>query len=133
MKPSLRLTWTLWEGGECRGGNLPQPEWINVEAFLEPLRACRGSLSLDPQEPAELGPQICQVIADQGKFILMLGELDESDYNVRSFSNPDAGGEWQTVGGNRWSEGLICRDFAVVVRVFQEFFTTGNVSRSLLD
>lgn len=133
MKPSLRLTWTLWEAGECRGGNLPQPEWKDVEAFLEPLRAGRGSLSLDPLEPADLGPQICQVIADQGNFVLMLGEMDESDYNVRSYSNPNSAAEWQSVGGNLWSDGLICRDFAVVVQAFQEFFATGDVSRSLLD
>ena len=66
-------------------------------------------------------------------YVLMLGELDEQDYSIRSFSNKDAVPERVEILGDWWDSKMVCSEINVVTRVFREFFDTHNVSVATLD
>ena len=129
----LSLAWTIGSDGNCQGGNQKNPAWPDIEARLEQLRTRSGSVTLDILDGAEIGPQCLQVQCDRGNYLLSIGEVDEEDYQVRSFTNRDAESGRIEILGNAWDSRLICSDFNIVKMAFKEFFDLGDVSHDLLD
>jgi hypothetical protein len=126
------LSWTIGVGSDCQGGKQKKPSWLDIEAQLEQLRTHSGSVTLDIVDGAEIGPQSLQIQSDRGNYLLSIGEVDEEDYQVRSFTNKDAEPDRIEILGNSWDSKLVCSDFNIVRQAFKEFFDSGDVSHGLL-
>jgi hypothetical protein len=126
------VSYTIGVGERCRGGNQKGATWIIFVSLLGEIQIHGGSVTLEIEGGPKIGPQTLQVQAHQGKYLLMLGENHGEDYNVRSFNNLHAASGQTALLGNMWSSSMICFDFAIVCRAFDEFFYTGNVSHDLL-
>ena len=127
------LSWVFGAGDQASGGNKTLPAWQDIEFYLDEVKRRNGSLTLNVVDGPDVGPQLLQVFSDNGKYVLSLGEDDGEDYIVRSYLNPELKGSEYEVLGNTWGGELVCLDFSVVNDAFEEFFLTGNVSRSLLS
>ena len=129
----LSLSWSSGVGAGGLGGNKINPEWSDIEEALARLTTYSGTVTLDIVQIPDIGPQSLQVRGEQGKYVIMLGELDENDHNVRTFTNMDAGPGKIEILGDRWDSRIVCLDINVVTRAFREFFDTRNVSLEILD
>jgi len=133
MTPNLSLSWVIGSGAGARGGNQKRPEWHHIESLLEKLQDRSGSLTLRIIDAPESGPQSLQVIADNGQYLLMLGEIVDDDYDVRSYTNDCSETERIEILGDMWDPKQVCSDFGVVWQSFTQFFRDGNVSLNLLS
>jgi hypothetical protein len=132
MTGRLVASWTIGVDNRCTGDNRADPEWAEIERILEEIRARSGSLTIDLVDGPQTGAQSFQVLSDQGRFLLTLGEDDGVDYRVRSFTNPNASDVKVTVLGDMWSNKSLCTDFEVVRKAVKDFLNTGDVSHELL-
>jgi hypothetical protein len=127
------LSWVVGVGDQAKGGNKKLPAWQDVEFHLDEIEKEGGSLTLNVVDGPDVGPQLLQVFSDNGRYVLSLGEDDGENYIVRSYFNSGLKGSEYEILGNNWSGELVCLNFSVVKDAFEEFFLTGNVSRSLLS
>lgn len=81
----------------------------------------------------EPGPQTLQILADEGKYVLSLGENNGIDYIVRSYWNPELKDSEHKILGNIWNGEQLCLDFSIVKEALEEFFIRGDVSLKLLS
>lgn len=126
---NFKMSWTLYGNG----GNYRVLNWVDILNQLEQLRGKEGSLTLDMLSDINHGAEMLQVRTESGYYLITLGEIVEDEYQVRTcsdISKPDVG---MMILGDRWSERQLIKDFDFVVRVFKEFFNTGNVSKDLLN
>jgi hypothetical protein len=91
------------------------------------------TVTIDLIDGPEVGPQSLQVQTENGYFVLSLGEDDGEDYNVRTYANLSKDLQQVSILGNLWDSKLVCTDPDVVMKIFQDFFKTGDVSRDLLN
>ncbi|HEI6967673.1 TPA: hypothetical protein SK282_004366 [Yersinia enterocolitica] len=123
------FSWTL----DGKGGNKKEPTWDDIENQLNRLRDASGTLTLDVISDAEIGPEMLQVRTEHCYFIVMLGETTDDDYEVRSYWDMTQPDNKVEILGDYWPERQLTKDFDLVVRIFREFFDTGNVSTDLLN
>nr|WP_259462974.1 hypothetical protein [Pectobacterium parmentieri] len=83
-------------------------------------------------EPS-VGPVNIDVSTGNGFYLITLLEYSENDSDVRSYWDMSKVDNKITVLGEIWPERQLIKDFDLVVRVFKEFFDTGNVSTDLLN
>ena len=126
---NFSLKWTL----NGQGGRKNSPLWEEVEECLSKLKHKAGTLTLDAFESGNIGPDTLQVRAESGNYMLTLGKETDNDYKVRFYWDPSLTSEKLLILGDYWSERQLIKDFALVVRVFKEFFDTGNVSADILN
>lgn len=65
--------------------------------------------------------------------MLTLGEETDDDYRVRFYWDQSLSNCKLLIFGDYWPERQLTKDFELVVRVFKEFFDTGNVSADILN
>nr|WP_226906666.1 hypothetical protein [Serratia fonticola] len=65
--------------------------------------------------------------------MLTLGEETDDDYRVRFYWDQSLSNGKLLILGDYWPERQLTKDFELVVRVFKEFFDTGNVSADILN
>lgn len=122
------LSWTLNEGG----GSCDNPLWDDVEIKLLALRNRYGTITLDIHDN-DTGPQMLQIRAEAGNYLVMLGEIVNDDYEVRAYYNKKSTDEMVYILGDYWPNNQIITDFSFVTQVISEFFHTGNVQKKLLS
>jgi hypothetical protein len=127
------MSWTIGTESEIRGGHLIEPSFDQVMEKLASIATCPGTLSLDRLDGLAIGPQQLQVHSENNQYLITLGEKDADDYNVRSFTNKAAVAGQVEILGDYWDKKMICQDFQLVIKVFQEFLLTGDVSREILS
>lgn len=74
-----------------------------------------------------------QVRTEKGKYLLMLSETTEDDYEVRSYWDKSQPDEKVCILGDYWPARQVTRDFDLVYKIIKEFFDTGNVSAVLMN
>ncbi|MGB9096919.1 DUF6911 family protein [Erwinia sp.] len=126
---NLSLKWTL----NGQGGKKHLPQWEEVEECLSKLQGKAGTLTIDIYDNGNTGPDMLQLRAESGNYLLTLGEETDDDYNVRFYWDPSLTNEEISILGDYWSERQLIKDFDLVARVFKEFFYTGNVSSDILN
>jgi hypothetical protein len=127
----LNVSWTLSEGD---GGNMDEPDWQSVKNQLRQVLCGRGTVTLEGKDGDDMIRSL-QVRADNFKFVVTFGMETENDWIVRSYHNPkvfDAFG-MVSVLGDQWHACQICEDDALIIAIFKEFFTTGGLSKQLLN
>jgi len=109
------------------------PLWPDVLDFLNVLKNSSGSVNIRIINAPEVGPERLSVEAENGFYLVTLLEYDESGGDVRSIWNQTSSGENVMILGNYWPKRQLTKDFDLVVRIFKEFFDTGNVSNDILN
>ena len=110
------------------------PLWSDVIDFLNVLKKSSGSVNIRIINAPDIGPERLSVEAENGFYLVTLLEYDESGGDVRSIWNKTpSSGEHVIIRGNYWPERQLTKDFDLVVKIFKEFFTTGNVSTEVLN
>ncbi|MCP1108555.1 hypothetical protein M6G53_24675 [Serratia nevei] len=109
------------------------PLWSDVLDFLNALKNSSGSVNIRIINAPDVGPERLSVEAENGFYLVTLLEYDESGGDVRSIWDQTSSGESVMILGNYWPERQLTKDFDLVVRIFKEFFDTGNVSTELLN
>ncbi|WGO83818.1 DUF6911 family protein [Arsenophonus apicola] len=121
------LSWTL----NGIGGNCDNPIWADVEEKLTALKDGYGTLTLDIDDN-DIGPQMLQIRAETGHYLIMLGEIINDDYEVRTYYDEKSTKEEISILGDYWPKNQITTDFSFITQVVHEFFNTGNVQKHLL-
>jgi hypothetical protein len=149
----LRLHWSARSVIRRKPEKRENPSWPEIEDALGTVRDGPGWVSihvLDQSKGLEvtylngkryrsLGEPVnsLQVHADKGYYMLMLGELVDGEHQVRTYNKPSRdtalAGVQVDILGDPWSYNDLCRDFEIVVKIFREFFETGDVSQELMD
>ena len=127
------MSWVIGFGPSSQGGSLKAPTWVAIKEKLAEMSVRSGSVTLNLVEAPEIGPQSLEVLGEGGYYILTLGEDTGDDYVVRTFSNSVTSDGDISVLGNRWSRRLACTDLSLVVSIFEEFLSNGDVSREILN
>ncbi|MGI4850204.1 MAG: DUF6911 family protein [Janthinobacterium lividum] len=111
------------------GGNVDKPDWSLVQDKLRTVVSRKGTVTLDTLN--ENRNRSLQVRACSGKYLVTLGVETEEDWVVRGYVNPEnpLGNEMVDVSGDYWVSRSICMDKGLVKRIFQDFFTTDDVSK----
>lgn len=110
------------------------PLWSDVIDFLNVLKNSSGSVNIRIINAPDVGPERLSVEAENGFYLVTLLEYDKTGGDVRSiWDKACSSGESVMVLGNYWPERQLTKDFDLVVRIFKEFFDTGNVSTELLN
>jgi hypothetical protein len=125
---------------------IENPTVEQMQQYLEILRTNNGFLSLWKQlksKPTSPGMEITLYSdnheTDIQTYMVLLGEETEEGYDVRTFYNPVApynpeAPEGMTyMLGDCFAASSTVRNFTMVIHVFAEFLTTGDVSKNLLN
>lgn len=110
-----------------------RPEWIDVKELLLKLEGEAGSVRLNILPDPSIGPSHLNVSTDNGFYLLTLLEYSNDDSDVRSYWDMSLPDKKILIHGDYWPERQLTKNFDLVVRIFKEFFDTGNVSTDLLN
>jgi hypothetical protein len=125
----ISVSWTVGAGQDCRGGNQKSPAWREIELKLNEIKKSSGTITVDLTGMADFESRSLQVQTENGSSILSLVEDDD----IRTFTNKHMDRQQIEILGDLWDSRLVCQDFDIVVRVFKEFYDTGDVSRDILS
>lgn len=123
------MSWTL----DGSGGNKPVSAWNDIKNQLEQLQGREGTLTLDILTSIETRAGTLQVRTENGYYLMTLGEIFEDEYQVRTYWDPSKLDTEIMILGDRWSARQVTKNFDIVVKVFEEFTSTGNVSKRYLE
>lgn len=126
---NFKMSWTLYGNG----GNQQVSSWDGILNQLEQLQEKEGSLTLDILIGIDNGAETLQVRTESGYYLITLGEIFEDEYQVRTYWDTSKPDTEIMILGDRWPERQLIKNFDLVVRIFKEFFDTGNVSTDLLN
>jgi hypothetical protein len=119
--------------GMWSGGSGYFKDWVDVIWPLKFLQKAAGTLCLDLINPPEPGPISIFLESDNNTYLITLLEDVGDDLDVRAYDNPTATAKMVEVLGDYWDARMLTDDFDLVVRLFKEFFETGDVSRDWLS
>lgn len=123
------MSWTL----NGYGGNKQVSTWNDILNQLEQLQGREGTLTLDMLMSSESGAEMLQVRTENGYYLMTLGEIFEDEYQVRTYWDPSGNDDEVMILGDCWPIRQITENFDIVVKVFEEFTCTGNVSKKYLQ
>lgn len=110
-----------------------RPDWDDIEELLLKVKGKEGTVRLTVLPDPDVGPAKLDVSTENGFYLLTLLEYSESDSDVRSYWDMSKADNKVMLIGNYWPERQLTKDFDLVIRIFKEFFDTGNVSTDLLN
>ncbi|NTY88826.1 hypothetical protein FCH33_18800 [Serratia fonticola] len=122
----LHLSWTC----SPKGGSKKSDSWDDIGNQLNNLRLSSGCVTVNKLD--DEGCLISGVQARMEKGVYLVTFLNEDD-EVMTLSDLTQPNEMILVLGDYWSARQVTKDFDLVVRIFKEFFDTGNVSGDLLN
>ncbi|WP_311791351.1 MULTISPECIES: DUF6911 family protein [Pantoea] len=125
----FKMSWTL----NGYGGNKQVSTWSDILNQLEQLQGREGTLTLDMLMSSESGAEMLQVRTENGYYLMTLGEIFEDEYQVRTYWDPSGNDDEVMILGDCWPIRQITENFDIVVKVFEEFTCTGNVSKKYLQ
>ncbi|MEE5061971.1 hypothetical protein V2J93_24575 [Pseudomonas alliivorans] len=126
------LSWIVGFGSECQGGRAKEPLWSDIELRLREVCGTSGSVTLEAVSFNGFELLNLQVIADDGKYAMTLGEDNGEDYIVRSYIGGENSGQTVFILGDAVDASGVCTDFEIVVDIFRRFFEGGQVSFNLM-
>ncbi|MGE2624755.1 DUF6911 family protein, partial [Escherichia coli] len=76
--------------------------------------------------------EMLQVRAENGFYVIMLGEIFEDEYRVRTYwassNEPNDTATEMSILGDHWPKRQLIKNFDLVINIFKEFFDTGTIS-----
>lgn len=122
----LLLSWSISQ----KGGTKTSPCWDDISNRLNNLRLFSGCVTADKLDDEDYLISEVQVRMEKGFYLVAF--LDEND-EVMTLSDVTQPDEKVLILGDYWSARQITKDFDLVIRIFKEFFDTGNVSNDILN
>lgn len=92
-----------------------------------------GTLTLDVINSDENEAEMLQLRTEKGFYFMTLSGIRDDEYVVRTFNDLSQPNIEIMILGDNWPAQQVTRDFNLAVRIFKEFFDTGNVSTNLLN
>lgn len=127
------LSWIDGYGVGAGGGHVSNPSWELVADKIEKIGVGSGTVALDVGESEGRRASALQVVAENGKFWLTLGQDDGEDWMVREYVGKVAPSSLKcTIQSYEVDWSSVCVSLKVVIEIFEEFFATGDVSESLM-
>jgi hypothetical protein len=131
----MTLTWDF-DDLECPiqdGGYQRAPRWPLVEHFLNQLEFRTGSVELDISDKPGEGAYLLDVVGEEGKYYPeLLYRLPDGHPQSRVYDDKSKGTDLVDVRGESYFDCNVIEDFALIYRMFKEFYETGSVSEELL-
>ncbi|KZN12192.1 DUF6911 family protein [Marinomonas sp. TW1] len=111
------------------------PQFQDVTGVLSKLQGEDCTVSLSIPDSPDVGADFLQVRADSGNFFVSMNyHLNEDDEEVRTLFFKEKKGLPQIeILGDYWDPQLVTDDLDLVIRIFKEFYETGNVSQDILS
>jgi hypothetical protein len=109
------------------------PSEETIERIVLSVKYRTAVLNMSHESLSDVGTNELTLMADGGKFMLMLSEVDpDGEPQVRTLTNLEAPNILVTIHGEKYPARAIVSDIAPVIAAFKEFAMTGNVSPTLL-
>lgn len=125
----LKLSWTL----AGKGGNKKISSWDDIKRCLYLLKDIEGTLTLDVINSDENEAEMLQLRTEKSFYFMTLSGIRDDEYVVRTYNDLSQPNIEIMILGDNWPAQQVTKDFDLVVRIFKEFFDTGNVSTDLLS
>ncbi|KMK79910.1 hypothetical protein WCU81_07640 [Pectobacterium atrosepticum] len=90
-------------------------------------------MTLDVINSDENEAEMLQLRTEKGFYFMTLSGIRDDEYVVRTFNDLSQPNIEIMILGDNWPAQQVTRDFNLAVRIFKEFFDTGNVSTNLLN
>lgn len=130
---NLKMSWTL----NGTGGNKQIQSWNTILDQLKKLQGKEGVLTLDVLDNVNNCAEMLQVRAENGFYVIMLGEIFEDEYRVRTYwassNEPNDTATEMSILGDHWPKRQLIKNFDLVINIFKEFFDTGTISTDTLN
>jgi len=122
----LILSWSVSQKGGMKKPN----DWNDIANLLNNLRLFSGCVTIDKLDEDDYLISEIQVRMEKGFYLVTLLNEDDEVMSITDLTQPD---EKVLILGDYWPSRQLTKDFDLVVRIFKEFFDTGNVSTALLN
>jgi hypothetical protein len=127
------LSWAIVSGTTSHGGKNRSATLDDVLKVMNEITNKAGTINLEIINAHEIGTQSLQIRVEKGYFLLLLGEHDEEDHNVRTYTNTSIEQKRVDILGDFWDSRMVCTEYDVVMKVLMEFVETGDVSTNILS
>lgn len=112
---------------------IPQATWNDVENLLLRLKDKDGCVRLSLFPEPDIGPVQLSVSSSYNYYFLTLLEYLINDSTVRTYYDSSKPTTKILFYADYWPECQLIQDLDFVIRIFKEFYTTGNVSQDILN
>jgi len=126
MMNKLLLSWSIAQKGGSKKSNC----WDDIANLLDDLRLSNGSVTVDKLDDEDYLITEIQVRMEKDFYLVTFMNEDDEVMSIIDLTQPD---EKILILGDYWPASQLTKDFDLVVRIFREFFDTGNVSKNLLN
>jgi len=120
---------------EGHSGSQLKPSWSDIESSLKRLSYLNGSIGLSVIDGEDIGADFLEVRADTQHYLVTLLENtidDEEEVRTLFFKEKQNFAQIQILG-DYYDSTMITDDLDLVVRIFKDFFDSGNVSYDILS
>jgi hypothetical protein len=115
------------------GGYQRDPRWPLVEHFLNQLEFREGNVRLDISDKQGEGAYMLDVVGEEGKYYpTLLYRMADGHPQSRVYDDKSKGTDLVDVRGESYYDCNVIQDFALIHRMFKEFYETGSVSEDML-
>jgi hypothetical protein len=126
MMNKLLLSWSISQKGGTKNSNC----WDDIVNFLDDLRLSSGCITVDKLDDENYLISEIQVRMERGFYLVIFLNENDEVMSINELKQPD---EKVLILGDYWPASQLTKDFDLVVKIFKEFFDTGNVSTDLLN
>jgi hypothetical protein len=113
------------------GSNLTEQQ---VGEAIRALAMKEGEARIDISPEPEIGPYSLKLYAEDGKYLVTLGENGEDGlFHFRTLNDDSRENIITYIQGNTYPNWDITEDIDLVARIFMEFYRTGDVSQDILS
>ena len=121
-----------WATGSGSVGSDVFSDFAEIQPILSQLEFEHGSLDIYRYPAPEVGPQLLKLTSDGRAYLLTLGELTASDYDVRVFDNGSDPQKLAEFCGELYPAHSLFSDFQIAMNAIRGYFEVGDVSHHLL-
>jgi len=132
---TMTITWDFddLEDSIQDGGYQRDPRWPLVEHFLNQLEFRSGGVRLDISDKPGEGAYMLDVTGEEGKYYpTLLYRMADGHSQSRAYDDKSKGTDLVDVRRESYYDCNVIQDFALILRMFKEFYDTGSVSEELL-
>lgn len=115
------------------------PTVIDLDNYLKILKFNSGKLILRNNLEEKFEPYEIVLYSDNHEttihtyMILFATDMEDGDIDVRTFNDKSGSKEFIPMLGEPFARASTTKDFSLVIKAFNEFLQTGDVSREILD
>lgn len=122
----LLLSWSVSQKGGTKKSNY-RDDIVNL---LDNLRLSSDCVTVDKLDDKNYLISEIQVRMEKDFYLVTFLNENDEIMSITDLTQPD---EKVLILGDYWPASQLTKDFELVVRIFKEFFDTGNVSTDLLN